>query len=175
MSDGLTLRRARPDDAAKLSMIGGATFFLSFVHDHPGDGLVEHIASEHSVDFYRALLADPASAVWLVETSLGAPVAYAAMTPPRLDCPTEADDLELKRIYVLPQWQKDGWGAKLVAAIEAEAAARAARRLLLCVYTQNHPAQRFYERLGYADTGCGQRFMVGSQPFADRIWAKPLA
>jgi diamine N-acetyltransferase len=171
----LTLRRAGPDDAARLSMIGGATFFIAFAHDHPGDALVDHIATDHSRAYYDALLADPRNALWLVETPLGAPVAYAVMTPPAVDCETAPGELELKRIYVLPQWQKDGLGAQLVAAVEAEARARGAERLLLCVYSANHRAQRFYARQGYADTGCGQRFMVGEVAFDDMIWAKPLA
>jgi diamine N-acetyltransferase len=170
----ITVRRAVAGDAGLLSMIGGATFFIAFAHDHPGDGLVDHVESEHSRAYYDAALADPACAIWIAETRFGAPVAYAMLTPPKLDCPTKADDLELKRIYVLPEWQKHGLGAILLDAVEAEAARRGAARLFLCVYTQNDRAQRFYDRRGFADTGCGQRFMVGSKPFADMIWAKPL-
>jgi diamine N-acetyltransferase len=168
------VRRAEPQDAGLLAMIGAATFFIAFAHDHPGDGLVEHVEGEHSRAFYDAALADPGCAIWIAETPLGAPVGYAMLTAPKLDCPTDPDDLELKRIYVLPEWQRYGLGATLLAKVEAEARRRGARRLFLCVYTQNQRAQRFYARTGYADTGCGQRFMVGSQPFADLIWAKPL-
>jgi diamine N-acetyltransferase len=170
----LTLRRAGPDDAARLSMIGGATFFIAFAHDHPGDALVDHIATDHSRAYYDALLADPRNALWLVETPLGAPVAYAVMTPPDVSHPTQPGDLELKRIYVLTGWQAGGWGAKLLAAVEAEARARGAERLLLCVYPQNHGAQRFYTRAGFADTGSRQAFMVGVVPFEDMIWEKTL-
>jgi diamine N-acetyltransferase len=170
----LQLRRAVPEDAARLAMIGAATFFVAFAHDHPGDALVAHVAADHSIAYYDTLLADPASAIWLVETPLKAPVAYAVMTPPAVDCETDPGDLELKRLYVLPQWQKEGLGAQLIAAVEAEARGRGARRLLLCVYTANDRAQRFYARQGFADTGFGQRFLVGDVPFDDLIWAKPL-
>jgi GNAT superfamily N-acetyltransferase len=170
----LVLRRAGPDDAARLAMIGAATFFVAFAHDHPGDALVAHVAADHSRAYYDALLADPDSAVWLVETPLKAPVAYAVMTRPQLACQTGAGDRELKRLYVLPQWQKGGLGAQLVEAVEAEARDRGATRLLLCVYTANVAAQRFYARQGFADTGAGQTFLVGDVPFQDLIWAKPL-
>jgi ribosomal protein S18 acetylase RimI-like enzyme len=105
---------------------------------------------------------------------LGAPIGYAVMTPPDMNHPTDDKDLELKRIYVLHGWQAGGWGAKLLRAMEAEACARGAARLLLCVYTANVRAQRFYGREGFADTGSMQTFFVGDVPFEDMIWAKAL-
>ena len=168
------LRRARPDDAATLALIGGATFLVAFAVDHPGDALVAHARNSHSEAWYAAALADPAQAIWIVETELGAPIGYAVMTPPDVNHPTVAGDLELKRLYVLPGWQQGGWGATLMRAVEDEARARGAERLLLCVYTSNLRAQRFYEREGFADTGSRQMFMVGDVPFDDQIWVKGL-
>lgn len=169
-----TMRRATPDDAGKLALLGGATFLAAFAHDHPGDALVAHVAQYHAADWYAATLADPASAIWIVETELGAPIGYAVMTPPDVNHPTDETDLELKRIYVLHGWQTGGWGAKLLDAVEAEAKARGAERLLLCVYTANVRAQRFYARQGFADTGSMQTFFVGDVPFEDMIWSKML-
>ena len=170
----LTLRRAEPTDAARLSLLGGATFLHTFAHDHPGDAIVAHVDKYHSRDWYARLLADPANAAWIVETELKAPVGFAVLTRPALDCETDADDLELKRIYLLGPFQSGGWGVKLLNAVEAEARARGAKRLFLCVYSANHAAQRFYTRRGYADTGGKQAFMVGDTEFEDYIWAKPL-
>ncbi|WP_420137599.1 GNAT family N-acetyltransferase [Sphingomonas sp.] len=169
------LRRAGPADAGKLALVGAATFLQSFAHDHPGDALVAHVETYHSRAWYAQILADPACATWILETELGAPVGYAVLTPPQLDCDTGAGDLELKRIYLLSGWQSDGWGLRLLQAAEAEAQARGAERLLLCVYSANHGAQRFYARHGYDDVGVRQKFMVGAVPFEDFIWAKPLA
>ncbi|WP_116090835.1 GNAT family N-acetyltransferase [Sphingomonas crusticola] len=166
------LRRAVPQDAARLALLGGATFLHSFAHDHPGDALVAHVEAYHSRDWYSRTLADPACAAWILETQLGAPIGYALLTPPELDCPTESSDRELKRIYLLGPWQSGGWGGKLLAAVEEEAQARGAARLFLCVYSVNHGAQRFYARRGYAETGYRQIFLVGDVPFEDFIWAK---
>jgi ribosomal protein S18 acetylase RimI-like enzyme len=173
MSDP-TLRRATPGDAARLALLGSATFLNSFAHDHPGDAIVAHVDAWHSRDWYAAALADPTYAAWILETPLGAPVGYALLTPPTLDCPTEEGDLELKRIYLLAPWQSGGWGGRLLRAVEAEARARAAERLFLCVYSANEGAQRFYTRNGYRDTGHHQKFLVGDVPFEDFIWVKPL-
>jgi ribosomal protein S18 acetylase RimI-like enzyme len=170
----LTLRRAEPADAARLSLLGGATFLHSFAHDHPGDAMVAHVDDHHSRAWYARMLADPENAAWILETELKAPVGYAVLTPPKLDCPTQAGDLELKRIYLLGPFQSGGWGVKLLDAVEGEARARGAQRLLLCVYSANHGAQRFYQRRGYTDTGRIQRFMVGEVEFEDYIWARSL-
>jgi ribosomal protein S18 acetylase RimI-like enzyme len=169
-----TMRRATAADAERLALLGAATFLTAFAVDHPGDAIVAHVTNTHSPDWYRRTIADPACAVWIVETPLGAPVAYAVMTPPDMNHPTGPDDLELKRIYVLHGWQQDGWGAKLLRAVEDEGRSRGAARLLLCVYTVNHRAQRFYAREGFADTGSRQAFLVGDIPFDDAIWAKAL-
>jgi GNAT superfamily N-acetyltransferase len=168
------LRRAEPADAARLALLGGATFLHSFAHDHPGDALLAHVETYHSRAWYAAMLADPDCAAWILETELKAPVGYAVLTPPLIDCATEPGELELKRIYLLGPWQSGGWGAKLLAAVEAEARARGAKRLYLCVYKINAGAQRFYARNGFAYTGHNQTFHVGDIPFEDEIWAKPL-
>jgi diamine N-acetyltransferase len=173
MSDP-TIRRATPADAAALSVLGGATFLHAFAHDHPGEGLVTHITRSHSADYYADHLARSDETTWIVETPLGAPVGYAMLTPPEIEHPSDPEDLELKRLYLLGPWQSGGWGSRLIEAVESEARARGARRLFLCVYPQNHGARRFYARKGFADTGGRQTFMVGDVAFEDMIWVKPL-
>lgn len=163
-----------PEDAGRLALLGAATFLHAFAHDHPGDALVAHAENNHSRAWYDRVLADPARAVWIVETPLRAPIGYAVLQPPLLNHPSGPDDLELLRIYVLAPWQSDGWGARLIEAAEAEARTRGAEQLLLCVYDVNHRAQRFYARQGFADTGSRQDFLVGDVPFLDQIWVKPL-
>ena len=173
MSD-IVLRRAVPADAHRLALLGSATFLHAFAHDHPGDALVAHIAGQHSPAWYAAALADPTRSGWIIETALKAPVGYALMTPPEIAHPSRPGDLELKRLYLLGPWQSGGWGRRLVDAVEEEARARGGDRLVLCVYEVNHAAQRFYARIGFADTGLRQAFLVGDVPFTDQVWAKTL-
>lgn len=162
------IRRATADDAAKLALLGGATFLAAFAHDHPGDALVAHCREEHSEALYAGWAADPTSALWIAETPLGAPVGYALMTVPKLDIAVEPEDLELKRIYALSGWQGGGLGRRLMGAVIDEARARNARRLYLCVYEANAAAQAFYERFGFRRVGT-QRFHVGDVAFSDFI------
>ncbi|MET0270841.1 MAG: GNAT family N-acetyltransferase [Sphingomonas sp.] len=169
--DGLTLRRAVAADAARLALLGGATFLQSFAHDHPGDALVDHAAIANAPGWYARALADPGNALWIVETALEAPIGYAMLAPPAV---AEPGTLELKRIYMLAGWQGGGWGVRLLHAVEAEARTRGATRLMLGVYEPNTGARRFYERHGFHPTGASQRFMVGAWESVDLVYAKPF-
>lgn len=166
-------RRAEMRDAAALSALGGATFLTSFAHDHPGGALLDHIHRAHGLAYYQAALADPAQTALIGETPLGAPVGYALITPPALPTPTDARDIELKRIYLLHGWQGCGHGDALMALVLEEAQRRGAARLLLAVYPQNDRARRFYARHGFAQIG-EMTFMVGDVPFRDMIYARML-
>ncbi len=168
----MKLRRANADDAGKLSLLGGAAFLESFADDHPGDDLVDYVAEAHSTGYYAAVLADPDCAVWIVEHGVGSPIGYAILGPAVLPG-SGADDLELKRIYMLYRWHGTGFGAALYDAVEAEARVRGARRLVLAVYPQNLKAQRFYRARGFEHVG-GTTFMVGKTEFEDLVFAKPL-
>lgn len=167
-------RRGRADDAAALSILGGATFLTAFAHDHPGRALIDHIRAAHGEDYYRALLADPAQSVIIGETPLGAPVAYAVISPPDLPVPVDPlTDIELKRIYLLSGWQGGGHGDALMEQVADVARAAGGKRLLLAVYTANDRARRFYARHGFAEIG-ETIFMVGDAPFRDLVYARPL-
>ena len=168
----VALRRATLADAAKLSLVGGASFLESFANDHPGDDLVAHVADGHSVAAYAARLADPAYALWIVEEAFGSPIGYAMLGPATL--PSAATgDLELKRIYILHRWHGGGQGKALFVAVQDEAKRRGASRLILAVYTANTQAQAFYTRQGMEVIGM-TRFMVGSTGFDDLVMAKRL-
>ncbi|EQB01932.1 GNAT family N-acetyltransferase [Sphingobium baderi] len=167
-------RRAEMRDAPALSVLGGATFLASFAHDHPGGPLIDHIRNAHGEAYYRAALADPNRTVLIGETPLGAPVGYAMLTPPDLPVPVvEGQDVELKRFYLLGDWQGKGNGDALMERVMEQARAQKAQRLLLAVYPANEKARRFYARHGFAEIG-ETVFMVGDVPFRDLIYARSL-
>jgi diamine N-acetyltransferase len=166
------LRRADLGDAAKLSLVGGASFLESFAHDHPGDALTAHVSDRHSVAAYAAWNSDPDYALWIVEEAVGAPIGYAVMGPAELPGSAEGD-LELKRIYILHRWHGGGLGKTLYQAVESEARARGAKRLILAVYTANVSAQGFYAHQGFSQIAT-TTFMVGDVAFEDLVLAKTL-
>lgn len=167
----MTPRRATVADAAKLSLLGAATFLESFADDHDWNEVAHYIAREHSADWYRARLTEPGVAAWLIEEAVGCPIGYAMIIPATL--PGSApDDVELKRIYVLSRWHGRGLGAALYAAIETEARAMGAERLVLSVYEHNLSAQAFYRARGY--TEIGRWLFEGFATSEDLVWVKPL-
>lgn len=168
----VTVRRAVAADAAKLSLVGGASFLESFADDHPGDDLVEHVADRHSISVYWDWLADPDYVIWIVEEALGAPIGYCMLGPAELPGST-AGDAEIKRIYVLRRWHGLGLGKQLFDSAVAEARARKKARLLLAVYTVNALAIAFYKRQGLSVIG-DTAFMVGETRFTDYVMAMPL-
>ncbi len=167
------LRRAGPADAAKLSLVGGAAFLESFADDHPGDDLVRHVADGHAAHAYARWLADRDWALWIVEEALGSPIGYAMLGPASLPGAAPGD-LELKRIYILHRWHGGGRGKALYQAVEDEARARGAQRLILAVYTANISAQGFYAKQGFEQIGT-TRFMVGETLFDDLVLGKALS
>ncbi len=169
----MKLRLAGPDDAAKLSLIGAASFLETFANDHPGDAVVAFTSDAHSVASWQAALALPDSDAWLVEEAAGSPIGYVMLVTATLPGTTSAD-AQIQRIYLLSKWQGTGLGKALLDAAEARARERGAARLVLSVYTKNVRAIAFYQRQGFTTIGTA-RFPGFDEAFSDYVMAKPLA
>jgi hypothetical protein len=111
----VAIRRARADDAARLALVGQATFVETFAGVLDGGDIVAHCAREHSLEHYERCLADGAMQLWLAEVPPGqAPIGYlvsSACSLPVADIGDE--DVEVKRIYVLHRFIGAGVGARL--------------------------------------------------------------
>jgi len=169
------VRRAAPGDAARLSLVGSATFLDSYAHLLPAEDILAHTAKQHAQEQYARWLNDAASACWLAEHETGqAPVGYAVVTPPDLPLADVGErDLEIRRIYVLHRYQGEGLGRRLMRTIDAHAVAAGATRLLLGVYSRNDAALAFYDRLGFIRAGTRQ-FRVGAHEYFDHILQRIL-
>jgi len=169
-----TIREATHQDAQTLGHIGVATFVESYAHDIPGPAMVAHCTHEHSVERYKAYLADSMTRCWLAEHSkTAAPIGYALNCTPDLPIDLQPGDLELKRIYVLSKFHGTGCGAQLLEAAQAHARHARAPRLLIGTYEENERAVAFYKRHGYTKIGT-RKFDVGGKIFDDIILAKSL-
>ncbi len=169
----VTIRPAAAEDAARLSLIGKATFLESFADILPGDDILMHCMHQHSRDDYAARLRSQDNALWLAEVGKGAPVGYAALSPPDLpDVEGRDGDIELKRIYVLSRFHGSGVAQALMDAAVGHARADN-RRLLLGVYARNGRALRFYQKHGFSIIG-SRKFLVGANRYDDVIMARNL-
>lgn len=169
----VTWRKAGLEDAEALAYLGAATFLASFANDHPGKPLIEHLNTEHSVEYYGKKLSDPEIDIVIGETPLCAPVGYVMLVPPEHPELQQPGDLELKRIYMLGPWQGGGNGGALMEQAFNIALARGAKRLLLAVYEVNTRAIAFYKRNGFKCIG-ETVFMVGEVAFRDMVYARDM-
>lgn len=166
----IQIRPCSPGDEHALALVGQATFLETFAGLLAGPDIVAHCATAHAVEWYRHGLADPEAKLWLVETGQSrAPVGFMVVAPARLPLPDlSAQDLEIKRIYLLGKFQGGGTGKKLVATAVEHARRRNASRLLLGVYAGNAAAIGFYERVGFGKLG-SRKFDVGGRSYDDNI------
>jgi ribosomal protein S18 acetylase RimI-like enzyme len=174
-SSDIAVRAARAGDEAALSLLGSATFLETYAHLLPVADILGHVARQHAAEVYQRWLADNTCRGWLAEYLPGkAPVGYAVVTPPDLPlADIGAEDLEIRRIYLLHRFQGVGLGRRLMQEVIIHARALAARRVLLGVYSRNETALGFYQRLGFARVGTRQ-FRVGANDYFDHILSLDL-
>ena len=164
----IAIREASAGDAARLSLVAGATFLETFAGVIDGEALLAHCARHHAVDHLRERLAGGARA-WLAELD-GAPVGYAMLTAPELDA-SGPGDIELKKIYLLSRFHGGDTAARLLASVIAGAAEHS--RLLLGVKDDNHRAIGFYAKHGFRQIAT-RRFDVGGTLYDDVVLARDL-
>lgn len=168
-----SIRRATAADAAALARIGAETFTLTFGHLYPPEDLAAFLDDSHSRAAYAKLLADPSYGLWLLEdetrdaaTAEGQDaraIGFAVAGPCGLPHPeVAAEDGELKRLYLLPEVQNGGWGARLFAESIDWLQREGPRRIWISVWSENYGAQRFYARHGFAKVA-EYEFPVGRQ------------
>lgn len=167
------IRAAGHLDLERLSLVGRATFLETYAETVDGEDVLRYCEEGHSAAAYAALLREPGARAWLAETvAVRAPVGYVLVTRARLPG-TTADDVEVRRLYVLHPYHGRRLGRELLQrAIDAARLAGAAR-LVLGVYSVNGQALAFYERMGFERIGSYQ-FHIGERAYDDYVVALRL-
>ena len=154
------IRRAGPADAETVSRIASRTFTETFGHLYPDEDLQAFLRDSYAVAKQAVILGHPDYAVWLLEHD-GEAIGHAAAGPCGLPHPeVAAGDGELKRLYVLKNWQNGGRGGRLFATALDWLQRDGPRTLWIGVWSQNPGAQRFYARHGFEHVG-DYEFPVG--------------
>ena len=156
------IRRATPDDAAALSVLGTQTFVETFAHLYTPADLQAFLDESHSQAAYAKVLADPDYALWIAERD-GQAIGYAQAGRcglPHAD--VKPEDGELKRLYLLQSAQNGGVGNALFQKALAWLERDGPRTLWISVWSENFGAQRFYERHGFGFVA-EYEFIVGEQ------------
>jgi ribosomal protein S18 acetylase RimI-like enzyme len=172
LSKEIGLRICVPGDEEALALVGAATFLETFAGLLTGPDILAHCRVQHAVSQYAAWLADAKYRLCLAELQ-SAPVGFAMLSPPDLPVTVTADDIELKRIYLLHRFQGGGLGRRLLDWSVAQARSLQKERLLLGVKADNTAALAFYDRVGFVRIG-ERKFLVGTMLCDDYILSFPL-
>ena len=162
----IAYREATLDDAAALSALFADCFTTTFGDLYAPRNLALFLAQQ-SPEAFATQLVDPDFAFQLGED--GERLAgYIKLGPPDLPGPTPPATIELRQLYVQPEWQGEGVAAALTDWAFDEARRRGKAHLQLSVFIDNPRARRFYEKRGFVEVG-EYTFMVGDHADDDRI------
>ena len=169
------IRRAIPEDAKLVALLGRITFRETFGHlflDRR-DELRAYLDTTFDVGKIGRSVCKPENAYWLAFVA-GLPVGYAKLKHP--SAPTDQGDqnaVQLQKIYILKEFLGQRLGAELLSHVLLEAKRRAPL-LWLDVLRENERAITFYKKHGFSAIG-EQTYNIGSQRFLFHLMAWKVA
>lgn len=167
------IRRARPEEAAELSVFAERVFREAFGAQNRTADLEMYIGRAFGERQQAAELGDPDVTTLMAEVD-GRLAGFAQLRPGKTPaCVVGSAPIELWRFYVDRPFQGAGVAATLMDAVVDSAGEREARTLWLGVWERNPRAQAFYRKCGFVDVGA-QAFVLGSETQTDRVMARSL-
>lgn len=156
-SESVSLRVARPGDAAKLSELKVETFRATFIDDfkipYPPVDLAAFEESSYSVAAIERELANEKLTVFVAEQG-DRLVGYAKVGPCKLPHPeVRAGEGELCQLYVRREAQGMGLGKRLMELAMAKIESTWHGAVWLGVWSGNLRAQAFYSTFGFRKVG----------------------
>jgi GNAT superfamily N-acetyltransferase len=153
----VTIRSARPEDAAALSALGRLTFVQTFVDGfgipYPPADLEDYLESSFGVAATAKKLAEPGCAWWVAERG-DELLAFANVGPNGLPHPEATpSNMELRRLYVGKTAQGLGLGAALLKLSLDWMEAHTDGPLWIGVWSGNAKAIKLYQAYGFEKAG----------------------
>lgn len=148
----MTLRLATPADAAAIGQLGRDSFVAAFGHLYRPDDLARFLDQAYALEAVAAEIADPAITHCLAVQEGGALAGFAKLKQPGgYGAHSDAQrPIALGQLYTDPALTGQGIGAELIAWAIGEGRRRGCDAMHLSVWAENHGAQRFYARHGFA-------------------------
>jgi len=156
----MIIRRASPDDAARLADLGARTFRDTFAAHNRAEDMDAYLSRTYGEAYQRSEIADPRLITLLVEED-DALIAFAQLR-------ATDSELEIARFYVDGPWHGRGVAQSLMRVIVETARELRATRIWLGVWEHNTRAIAFYIKCGFRDCG-SQPFLLGSDLQTDRV------
>lgn len=147
----ITYRDALPEDRDALVALGRASFDAAFGHLYKAEDLASFLHSAHSPEKVARQIADRRVAYRLAEKG-DRLVGYCKLVEGKQfgDHGDARRPIALSQLYTDPRYTGRGIGSALMNWAMTEARSRRADAIQLSVWAENHDAQRFYARHGFA-------------------------
>ena len=170
----LNIRKATPNDAPLIALLGRISFNESFGHLFPDQNdLLAYHEKTFSVSKIANSLQKNSNIFWLAFYN-ELPVGYTKL---KLNSTSEFLPIEqvcqLQKIYVLKDFLSKKIGLKLQASLLEEAQNRGFKTIWLSVYDDNAKAINFYRKNQFKDIG-KHKFQIGKESFNFIAMAKQL-
>lgn len=166
----IKIRRVTIDDVAPLSILARQTFYDTFTGTCTEADMQGFLEKNYSEEQLGKELTDTDTFCFFAELD-GVPVAYLQFKEDYQHFPImkKWKALELKRIYVLANFQGKGIAQMLMDFFLKHAAENKYEAVWLGVWEHNFKAQKFYEKYGFKNSGHTHDFPIGNTPQTD-IW-----
>ena len=175
MARGMQLRPATLADVPALAELGRASFTDAFGALYRPQDLAAFLAETHSEEVVASEIAGESCRHCLAVAGDGSLLGYCKMRYPSklAENSFAPDPIELSQLYCASSATGQGVGAALMEWALGEARRGGHQTVQLSVYSENHGAQRFYARYGFAKVA-DIHFRVGEHIDDEYLFEKPL-
>lgn len=166
------IRRIHLREAALLSEMAKITFYDTFTGTCTEEDMQQFLDDYFSLEQTQKELSDPNDLFYFAEVD-GKPVGYIRIMEDyrSLELMEKWKSLELKRIYVLKEFQGKGIAQVLMNFVLGYARQNQYEVVWLGVWEHNKRAQKFYSRYGFEFSGHTHPFPIGNTPQTDQwLW-----
>lgn len=167
-----SIRRVTWADALVLSELSKKTFYDTFAGTCRAEDMQHFLQENFNLETVQKELEDESDNYFFIEVE-DKPVGYLRLKEDYQNFPLikQWKALELKRIYIDKPFHGTGLAGELMNFAENFARVNDYEVLWLGVWEHNTRAKRFYEKMGFKDSGHMHDFPIGSTPQTDNwLW-----
>lgn len=166
------IRRITLQDAETLSALSKKTFYDTFTGTCTEEDMQQFLHEYFDVEVVKKELSNENDFYFFIEVD-GTPSGYLRLMEDysNFELMKQWKALELKRIYVDKPFHGQGLAQQLTAFAENFAKENEYEVLWLGVWEHNLRAKKFYEKMGFKDSGYMHDFPIGNTPQRDNwLW-----
>lgn len=167
----ILIKKCTLADLSALQQISRMTFADTFGAYNTKTDLAQYLDHSYSEAQLKQELTNPNSAFYFILVA-GVLAGYLKINVSSAQTEQMGDEaLEVQRIYILPEFKRQGLGQKLIAQAITVAKKLSKQAIWLGVWENNPDALAFYDRMGFKQIG-DHVFNLGDSPQRDLILKK---